>query len=355
MTLPAELSAHLATGTVIPAHPLALDAQRRLDEASQAALTRYYVAAGAGGIAVGVHTTQFAIHDPSVGLLEPVLRIAARTLDDLALTRPFLRICGVLGPTRHAVAEAEVAASLGYHAVLLAPGPGTEAELLTRAAQVGRVLPVIGFYLQETVGGRYLSAEFWRRFADLPCVVGIKIAPFDRYRTIETVRGVAGADRGGEVALYTGNDDTIVTDLLTPFEVGDGRRRHIVGGLLGQWAVWTRSAVTLLERAHRAQAGDIAEAAGLLAYAAPTADANGAIFDVAHGFAGCIPGINEMLRRQGLMRSALCLDPSEVLGAGQVQELDRVCDAYPWLTDDEFVAAHRDSWLLPADQHRPRR
>lgn len=342
--LPRPIASLLAAGTVIPAHPLALDADRRLDERAQLALTRYYVAAGAGGIAVGVHTTQFAIHEPTVGLYEPVLRIAASTLDSLELTRPFVRVAGVVGPTPQAVAEASLAASLGYHAVLLAPGSGTESALLERAAAVGEVLPVIGFYLQEAVGGRYLSGDFWRRFADLPAVVAVKIAPFDRYRTVEAVRGIVSADRGSEVALYTGNDDAIIADLVTPF-TGDRGVRHIVGGLLGQWAIWTRTAVALLAQAHRAQAGDTVALATLLARANGYVDANGAVFDVAHAFAGSVPGINEILYRQGLLSSPLCLDPAETLGAGQAAELDRVCAAYPELLDDEFVAAHRDEWL----------
>jgi hypothetical protein len=342
-----ELATHLAAGTVLPAHPLALDDDRRLDESAQRMLTRYYAAAGAGGVAVGVHTTQFAIHDPAVGLLEPVLRLAAEALDELHLTRPFLRVAGAMGPTAQAVAEAELAASLGYHAVLLAPGAGTEDELIARAAAVGAVLPVIGFYLQEAVGGRYLSVDFWRRFADLPSVVAVKIAPFDRYRTIDAVRGVATADRGAEVALYTGNDDTIVHDLVTTFECGTQERpvsRRIVGGLLGQWAVWTRTAVELLGLVRRAHDDEETPLAAVLDCATPYTDANGAVFDVRNAFRGCVPGINEVLRRQGLLASAACLDPAEVLSPGQAAELDRVSRAYPWLTDDDFVRAHLDEW-----------
>ncbi|WP_020575579.1 dihydrodipicolinate synthase family protein [Actinopolymorpha alba] len=339
----------LADGCAIPAHPLALTADRRLDERRQRALTRYYVAAGAGGVAVGVHTTQFAIR--SAGLFEPVLDLARETIDEAAGNQPFLRIAGAVGDVQQAVREAELAAALGYHAVLLGPASSRdldEQDLLLRAKAVGEVLPVVGFYLQEAVGGRHLTRRFWRELADLPCVVAAKIAPFDRYRTLEAVRGIAEADRGSEVALYTGNDDTIVTDLLTPYTVDVGERvvqRRIVGGLLGQWAVWTRQAVRLLERARQAWAGDDAELRALLAESAPLTEANAAVFDAVGGFAGCIAGVHEVLRRQGLLAGTWCLDPDEGLSPGQAEEIARVCQAYPELTDDAFVAEHLDSWL----------
>ena len=339
----------LADGAVIPAHPLALTPDRRLDERRQRALTRYYVAAGAGGVAVGVHTTQFAIR--SAGLFEPVLALARETIDEAAGGRPFVRIAGAIGDVRQAVREAELAAGLGYHAVLLGPGPADldEQDLLLRAKAVGEVLPVVGFYLQEAVGGRHLSRDFWRTLADLPCVVAAKLAPFDRYRTVDAVRGIAEADRGSDVALYTGNDDAIVADLLMPYtvDVGGGRvvRRRIVGGLLGQWAVWTRPAVQLLDRARRAWDGDDAELRALLDLSAPLTDANAAVFDAAGGFAGCIAGVHEVLRRQGLLAGTWCLDADETLSPGQAEEISRVCAAYPELTDDEFVAEHRDEWL----------
>ncbi|MEU3274461.1 dihydrodipicolinate synthase family protein [Saccharomonospora sp. NPDC006951] len=340
--LPSPEAALLARGTVIPAHPLALDADRKLDERRQRALTRYYLAAGAGGCAVAVHTTQFGIREPEVGLLRPVLELTADTLDSEHDGRPFVRVAGACGPTSQAVAEAELAAGLGYHAVLLSPGGLTgasESELLGRARAVGEVLPVIGFYLQEAVGGRHLSMDFWRRLAELPSVVAIKFAPFDRYRTMDVVRGVAASGRANEIALYTGNDDAIIADLIG---AGGGR---VVGGLLGQWAVWTKSAVETLALARRAVGGD-GDALRLAVRRAPElTDANSAVFDVAHGFRGCIAGVHEVLRGQGLLAGTWCLDPGEGLSPGQAAEIARVRAAYPWLPDDDFVSAHLDEWL----------
>jgi dihydrodipicolinate synthase/N-acetylneuraminate lyase len=338
-------------GCVIPAHPLALDARRRLDERRQRALTRYYLDAGAGGLAVGVHTTQFAIHAPGAGLLAPVLELAAETAaghdaserssaaSDAAGSSVVL-IAGVVGPTRQAVAEAELAASFGYHAVLLPPVAGlAEDALLDRAKAVGQVLPVVGFYLQPAVGGRVLSRRFWTRLAALPAVVGIKVAPFDRYRTLDVLHGVARSGRAHEVTLYTGNDDHIIADLLTTHRVGTTELRF-AGGLLGQWAVWTSRAVALLAAAKAGRAVD-----HLLTLDGQLTDANAAIFDVAGGFHGCVPGIHEVLRRQGLLAGRWCLDPAEDLSPGQLDEIERVCAAYPHLADDEFVAANLDRWL----------
>jgi len=340
---------HLLAGQVIPAHPLALTPRRALDERHQRALTRYYVGAGAGGMAVGVHTTQFEIHDPQVGLYRPVLELAAETAAAALGTdaRPFVRIAGLVGDTRQAVHEAGVAASLGYHAGLLslaALGDATDAALVRHCRAVAEVLPVFGFYLQPAVGGRELGYRFWRELAEVPNVVAVKIAPFDRYRTIDVVRAFAAAGRD-DVALYTGNDDSIVVDLLTPFPVHVGGRRvtrRIVGGLLGQWAVWTRRAVELLDAVRRGVPDD-----GWLSLAAALTDANGALFDPRHGYAGCLPGIHEVLRRQGLLRGTWTLNPRERLSPGQREEIDRVLREYPELTDDAFVAEHRDGWLTP--------
>lgn len=353
--LEARRRALLADGVAIPAHPLALTPQRRLDERRQRALTRYYVAAGAGGVAVGVHTTQFAIRDPRHDLLRPVLELAAETVREAQRRtdeeRPFLCIAGVCGPTEQAVAEAQLAASLGYDAVLLSTNgldDHDETDLLVRAKAVGEVLPLIGFYLQEAVGGRRMSIDYWRSFLDLPSVVAVKIAPFDRYRTLDVLRASAESDRGDEVALYTGNDDNIVADLLTPYATTVGTRqvtRWVVGGLLGQWAAWTSSAVALLERARAARAGDASALRDLLVRGPQLTDANAAVFDVAHGFRGCIAGVHEVLRRQGLLAGTWCLDPAEGLSPGQADEIDRVARAYPWLVDDEFVAEHLDDWL----------
>ncbi|MEV0262426.1 dihydrodipicolinate synthase family protein [Streptomyces sp. NPDC050617] len=336
----------LARGTVIPAHPLALTPAGGFDERRQRALTRYYLASGAGGVAVGVHTTQFAIREPEVGLLAPVLELAAETVRTEA-GRPFVKVAGACGYVAQAVAEAELAASLGYDVVLLSPAvPGADEKgLLDRARAVGEVLPVIGFYLQEAVGGRYLSPEFWSAFADLPSTAAVKIAPFDRYRTADVVQAVARSERADAVTLYTGNDDDIIGDLLTSYTTADGRRRRVAGGLLGQWAVWTEAAVRLFEDVRRAREGDQEAMARCLARRTELTDANSAVFDVRGGFRGCVAGVHEVLRRQGLLDGIRCLDPRETLSPGQAEELTRVCAAYPWLTDDAFVAEHRDAWL----------
>jgi len=341
------LRAHLLSGQVIPAHPLALTASRKLDERHQRALTRYYLAAGAGGIAVGVHTTQFAIRDPAHALYEPVLSLAAETVatEVAARPRPFAKIAGVLGRTTQAVREAELAARLGYDAALLSLAAwrdDSDDGMLAHCRAVAEVLPLFGFYLQPAVGGRVLSYEFWRRFAEIPAVVAIKIAPFNRYQTLDVIRAVADARRE-DVALYTGNDDSIVVDLLCRFRQGSTERR-IVGGLLGQWAVWTRSAVVMLSSLRRLPPETAIDPAWLRTATALT-DANAALFDAAHHFAGSIAGIHEILRRQGLMRGIWCLDAAEGLSRGQREEIDRVVAAYPDLNDDGFVMENRDRWL----------
>jgi dihydrodipicolinate synthase/N-acetylneuraminate lyase len=345
-----DIRGRLRSGIVIPAHPLALTAGRRLDERRQRALTRYYLDAGAGGIAVAVHTTQFAIREPKHGLHEAVLALAAETAGASAARRPrpSVMVAGIVGRTAQAVAEAVTARTLGYHVGLLSLGALPEAsdgELIAHCRAVADVIPLFGFYLQPAVGGRVLGYRFWRAFAEIENVWAVKIAPFDRYRTLDTVRGIAESGRD-DIALYTGNDDSIIGDLITPFPVtvnGGGATRRIVGGLLGQWAVWTRTAVDLLERAKLARDGSVAEA--LLRDGAALTDANAAIFDARNSFAGCIPGIHEVLRRQGLLAGTWCLDEREVLSPGQSAEIDRVIDAHPFLTDDDFVAEHLDSWL----------
>jgi dihydrodipicolinate synthase/N-acetylneuraminate lyase len=343
-----NLRQHLLSGVVIPAHPLALTPRRTLDERRQRALTRYYVDAGAGGIAVGVHTTQFAIRDH--GMFRPVLELAAETARQAAGEPDVMAlIAGVVGETRQALDEAELARSLGYHAILLSLGALAHAEepaLLRHCQAVAEVIPVVGFYLQPAVGGRVLDYRFWREFCEIANVVAIKIAPFNRYQTLDVVRAVMESGRE-DIALYTGNDDNIVVDLLTPFEReigGRSARRGIVGGLLGQWAVWTRRAVEMLDSIKVARASETFDRAWLSRGAALT-DANGAIFDVRHAFAGCIPGIHEVLRRQGLIRGVWCLDPEECLSPGQAQEIDRVTRLYPGLTDDDFVRENLDRWL----------
>ncbi|MGA2621024.1 MAG: dihydrodipicolinate synthase family protein [Thermoguttaceae bacterium] len=342
----------LQRGTVIPAHPLALRADRRLDERRQRALSRYYLAAGAGGLAVGVHTTQFEIRDPAVGLLRPVLELAAEEMDrgEAGRSQPVLRIAGICGPTEQALAEARLIRDLGYHAGLLSLAALREADdqaLLAHCRAVGAVTPLVGFYLQPAVGGRVLSYRFWRQFAELPSVVAVKIAPFNRYQTLEVVRAVAQSGRD-DIALYTGNDDNIVIDLVTAYRFPLGGRpveRRVAGGLLGHWAVWTRRAVELLDECHRLAAAGADCPAEMLRRAVEVTDCNAAFFDAAHGFAGCIAGIHEVLRRQGLLAGTWCLDPRQVLSPGQREEIDRVYAAYPHLSDDQFVAEHRDEWL----------
>jgi dihydrodipicolinate synthase/N-acetylneuraminate lyase len=341
----------LQRGCVIPAHPLALDADGRFDERHQRALTRYYAAAGAGGMAVGVHTTQFAIRDPRVGLFDPVLRIAAEEIDraDRGRGEPLIRIGGVCGRTDHALAEADLLVRLGYHAGLLSLAALADADddgLIAHCEAVGSRIPLVGFYLQPAVGGRRLSYAFWRRFCEIPAVMAIKIAPFNRYQTLDVVRAVDESGRD-DIALYTGNDDSIVADLVTTFRFGgDGSHggRRIVGGLLGQWAVWTTGAARTLAECHAAVASGRIPSA-LLQRGVEITDANAAFFDAANGFAGCIAGIQEVLRRQGLVASGRCLDPREALSAGQAAEIDRVCRAYRHLADDEFVAANLEEWL----------
>jgi dihydrodipicolinate synthase/N-acetylneuraminate lyase len=329
---------HLRAGQVIPAHPLALTESRSLDEARQRALTRYYIDAGAGGVAVGVHTTQFAIRDSGVGLLRPVLELAIdEARANAEIDRTFAMIAGVCGPTAQASGEAELAAALGYDAGLLSLGGlgnASDDELLAHCRTIAEIIPLIGFYLQPAVGGRVLSYRFWREFAEIPNVWAIKIAPFNRYQTIDVVRAVVEAGRD-DIALYTGNDDNIVADLLTPFPISVGGTtvlRWIDGGLLGQWAVWTRGAVALLAAIKDARAsGEYGPT--LLSHGAALTDANAAVFDAANGFAGCIPGIHEVLRRQGLLDGVWCLDPDEVLSPGQAEEISRVERSYPEVTD----------------------
>ena len=346
-----DLRKHLLEGHVIPAQPLALDASRRFSERHQRAITRYYVAAGVGGLAVGVHSTQFEIREARHGLFRPVLELASRTIDEelARAPRPFIKISGICGRTDQALREAELALSLGYHAGLVSLAAfreDTEDALVAHCARVAEAIPVVGFYLQPAAGGRLAGHGFWRRFAEIPNAVAIKIAPFNRYQTIDVVRAVAEAGRE-DLALYTGNDDSIIVDLLTPFAFErDGRRvtRRIVGGLLGHWGVWTKASVDLLAeiKAARAQPTLPAE---WLGRAIAVTDMNAALFDAANGFRGCIPGILEVLRRQGLVPTINCLNPHEALSPGQAQELDRVCRAYPALVDDAFVAANRDRWL----------
>ncbi len=347
------IHAVLHRGVAIPAHPLALTSDRKLDERRQRALSRYYLDAGVGGLAVGVHTTQFEIRDPQHGLFEPVLQLAREEMDRHARGGVLVRIAGVCGRTDQAVREAELIRGLGYHAGLLSLAAMRDADddaLIEHCRQVSRIVPVVGFYLQPAVGGRVLPYSFWRRLAELPGVVAIKMAPFNRYQTLDVVRAVAEAGRPADddIALYTGNDDNIVMDLLTPYRLRVGGRvveRRIVGGLLGHWSVWTKKAVELLDHCHRVVAAGGGVSADDLALSIEVTDSNAVFFDAANQFRGCIAGLHEVLRRQGLLQGVWCLNPQETFGRGQLDEIDRVYAAYPHLHDDAFVAEHRDAWL----------
>jgi dihydrodipicolinate synthase/N-acetylneuraminate lyase len=346
----------LSRGCVIPAHPLALTAQNKLDERCQRALTRYYLAAGAGGVAVGVHTTQFAIHDPKVGLYRPVLELAARTaaqsVQSAGLEAPIL-VAGVVGNTPQAVREAQLAVELGYDLGLLSltalRGKSID-ELIDHARHVGDIIPIMGFYLQSTISHMVLPKEFWSRLVEIPNVRAIKIAPFNRYQTLDVLEAVAQSGRRREIALYTGNDDNILVDLMTPqaFRTATGDvPLQVVGGLLGQWACWTKRAVENLEAIHALRAAGRPIPPEMLTLASQLTLANKALFDADNNFTGCIPGISYVLKRQGLMSHIGTLDPAERFSPGQTEQIDEIIRQYPHLTDDEFVKAHLDTWLAP--------
>ncbi|MFD2937455.1 dihydrodipicolinate synthase family protein [Spirosoma flavum] len=339
-----DIHSLLQAGTVIPAHPLALNQQRQLDEARQRNLTRYYMASEAGGVAVGVHTTQFAIRDPEINLYETVLRLAAEEVDSAQLNRPFIKVAGICGPTDQALYEANLAVQYGYDLGLLSMGGlhgWTEAAILDRVRAVADVIPVFGFYLQPSVGGQIFSYEFWQQFAEIPNVQAIKVAAFNRYQTLDVMRAVCHSSRREVIALYTGNDDNIIADLLTTYRFtinGQAVEKKFVGGLLGHWAVWTQKAVELLAEIKACLSQGHAGLDQLLTRNVDVTDSNAAFFDPAHAFHGCIPGIHEVLRRQGLLEGRWCLDPTEELSPRQLEEIDRVYAMYPYLNDDQFVA-----------------
>lgn len=349
---PQFVSDALREGIVIPAHPLALTVQRKFDERRQRALTRYYHAAGAEGIAVGVHATQFEIRRPEHGLFQPVLELAADTIAacDAATGRQTVRIAGITGLTKQAIKEAGFACNQGYHAGLLSLSAfdgASDETMLKHCQAIAHEIPLIGFYLQPAGGGRLLSKAFWRRFVEIPNVIAIKIAPFNRYQTLDVIHAVVESGRADSIALYTGNDDNIVIDLLTQYLIPTASgavKVRIVGGLLGHWACWTQKAVELLVRC-KALRGQPTIPAEMLTLAAQVTDCNSAIFDAAYQFTGVIPGVNEVLRRQGLMESSLSLKADERLSPGQSAEIDRVYHAYPHLNDDLFVRGHLDRWL----------
>lgn len=349
-SLSSSIMNQLLKGTVIPAHPLALTVERKLDERRQRALSRYYIDAGVGGLAVGVHTTQFVIHDPKIGLYNPVLELAMETMKEREQSqkKSLIKIAGVIGSIESAAREANLASALGYHAALLnlsALRTATIDELIAHCHEVAKIIPLVGFYLNPQIGGRVLDYEFWRRFVEIENVVAIKVAPFNRYQTIDVVRAVAGTRRENEIALYTGNDDNIVHDLITTFQFGEKKLR-IVGGLLGHWAVWTKRAVGQLDEIHRVMITRDRIAHEMMKLAIEVTDANSAFFDAKNNFAGCIPGILEVLRRQGLLEGIWCVDPNERLSSGQMEEIDRVYRAYPHLNDDGFVEEHLEEWMM---------
>jgi dihydrodipicolinate synthase/N-acetylneuraminate lyase len=351
--IPDEIRRQVKKGVVIPAVPLALTAERNLDRSRQRAVLKYYIEAGAGGIAIGVHSTQFAIREPGIDLFEPVLALASETVDDYAGQRgsKILKIAGVCGRSDQALREAEFARKTGYHAVLLSLSAfpdAPESAMIEHCRRVANVMPVFGFYLQPSVGGRLLDYSFWRRFCEIENILGIKIAPFNRYQTLDVVRAVCNANREDDITLYTGNDDQIVLDLLTEYRMvttAGERLVRIAGGLLGHWSVWVKKAVELLEEIHRITDSGRAIPPELLTRAQEITDANAAFFDAAHNYAGVIPGIHEVLRRQGIFRGRWCLDPEEDLSPGQSAEIDRVYRSYPHLNDDAFVRENLNRWL----------
>ena len=341
----------LHQGTIIPATPLALDDNRQFDEEGQRLLMQYYLHCGVGGIATAVHSTQFAIRDPKIGLYEPVLRVVAEEIDayEKETGKVIVKVAGVCGEAEQACREAELTKQYGYDAVLLSPGGLahlTEEDLLERTKAVAKVMPVIGFYLQTAVGGRAFTPEYWEKLCEIDNVVAIKCAPFNRYQTLDAVRAAAVSARREEITLYTGNDDNIVSDLLADYRFCvDGKvyEKSFEGGMLGHWYVWTKCAVELFEMVRQAKKDGVIPPE-LLTMAAAVTDANSAVFDARNRFAGCIAGLHEVLRRQGLMKSICCLDPEETLSPGQAEDISRICREYPALCDDEFIAAHLQEW-----------
>jgi dihydrodipicolinate synthase/N-acetylneuraminate lyase len=350
-TIPADILHLLKKGTVIPALPLALNSKRKLDVRRQRALLRYYLDAGAGGVAVAVHTTQFAIRNPEIGLYTPLLELANEEFNRFVVRtkKPVIRIAGVIGRKEQALNEANLASQNGFHAVLLSVAAfkdATNDEIIDHCRRIAEIIPVIGFYLQPAVGGRKLDVNFWREFAAIENVIAIKIAPFNRYQTFDVIRGVVESGRADSIALYTGNDDNILVDLLSEYRISDGDKivnKEISGGLLGHWAVWTHSAVKLLKDVHDGKFDNDIQQTLILAN--QITDSNAAFFDSANNFAGCIVGLHEVLRRQGLLEGLWTLDPQEVLSPGQMEEIDRVYAAYPELNDDAFITENLDRWL----------
>ncbi len=341
----------LKQGTVIPAIPLALDENRRFDVKGQKLLINYYSDCGVGGIAAAVHTTQFEIREPKYNLFEPVLRTVSEEISEYEQRngKIIVKVAGVCGENKEAVREAETAKKYGFDAVLLSPGglnEKSEEYMIERTRAVAEIMPVIGFYLQTACGGRQFSYDYWRQICEIPNVAAIKCASFNRYQTLEVVRAAAMSSRCSDITLYTGNDDNIVIDLLTKYRFAkDGKiiEKGFDGGLLGHWSVWTKRAAELFERLKQ-EKDKPHISPELLTLAAEVTDTNSAFFDTAHNFKGCIAGLHEILRRQGLMQNIYCLNPDETLSEGQLDELDRVCGMYPHLNDDEFVRKNLEKW-----------
>lgn len=341
----------LKSGTVIPATPLALDENRNFDEYSQRLLMKYYLNCGVGGIATAVHSTQFEIRDPEVQLFEPILKLVSDEIADFEnkTGKVIVKVAGVCGKTEQAVKEAELAKKYGYDAVLLSPGGLNdlpESELIERTKAVAGVMPVIGFYLQTAVGGRRFSYNYWQQICEIPNVVAIKAAPFNRYMSLDVARAAALSSRSDEITLYTGNDDNIVIDLLTTYKFDvDGKHyeKGFEGGLLGHWSVWTKRAVELFEKCKQEKGKD-SISAEMLSLANAVTDSNAVLFDGANGFAGCIPGLHYVLKKQGLMKTLNCINPNEVLSCGQAEEIERIYDMYPSLVDDDFVKENIENW-----------
>jgi dihydrodipicolinate synthase/N-acetylneuraminate lyase len=359
---PGEILEIFRRGTVIPAHPLALTDDSKLDELHQRALTRYYVDAGVGGLAIGVHTTEFALHEPERGMYRPVLELAVESARSWVSGSMPVMVAGICGPTEQALREAATARELGYHIGMISLSAFKDgrnlAVLLEHCRRIAEVMPIMGFYLQPAVGGILLEEKFWRELADIPNLVGIKIAPFNRYHTLSVVRGIAESGRD-DIALYTGNDDTIVTDLLTRFDIGvkyatgtdhpqqSARiRLGVVGGLLGHWAYWTKRAVELLERLQGVRESD-SIASELLTLGAQITESNEAVFDPFNQFRGCISGILYVLARVGLVEAVRTLGEGEELSPGQADRIERIIELYPHLTDDDFVHENLSCWLTP--------
>ncbi len=338
----------LRKGVFIPAHPLALTKERKLDEKRQKALTKYYIESGVGGIAVGVHTTQFEIHNPKIGLYKPVLQLAIETVKEYKLENKIIKVAGICGNTEQAIKEAEIAKGLGYDAGLLNLGTFIDEKdddiLIEHAKEVSHIIPVFGFYLQPATGGRELSFSFWCKFFQIDNVIAVKVAPFDRYRTIDVIKAIAQTKREKDIAVYTGNDDNIIIDLITPFKFNNKIIR-IVGGLLGHWAFWTKRSVDIFNEIKEIIKENSPIPQEILTLSAAITDVNSAVFDANNKFSGCIPGINEILRRSGLLEGNWCINQDITLSPGQKEEIDRIFKCYPYLRDDEFVKKNINRWI----------